>query len=333
MREHFRGGRSFYVCPRIKDIEAIAKNLTNLVPELKYQIAHGKMPPTVIDQIMSEFYEGKFDILLCTTIIESGIDIPAANTMIIHRADMLGLSQLYQLRGRVGRSKVRGYAYLIIQNSKTITKNSLKRLDIMQNIDSLGAGFTIASYDSDIRGFGNLVGEEQSGHVREVGAELYQEMLEQAIEEIQFTKPHNEISPNLNISIPIYIPEEYVEDGQQRLALYKRISALDSDETIEEFKDELIDRFGPIPEPTSNLLYLVKIKQLCKKLKITDLDSGPNGIVLKFAKDHDVSSIVLGFTTKYPRNTKIRPDNKLAILVPPNPKSVLFDIYNMLSEC
>ena len=214
---------------------------------------------------MEDFYDGKYDILLSTTIIESGIDIPAANTIIIHKAEMLGLSQLYQLRGRVGRSKLRGCAYLIIGNSRTVTQQALRRLEIMQNIDSLGAGFTIASYDSDLRGFGNLVGDEQSGHVREVGAELYQEMLEEAICALENNKPSEEFTPNINLGMPVFIPEEYIADNDQRFALYKRISLLKDEDEIENFHDELIDRFGLIPEPTQNLLYVVKVKVLCKK--------------------------------------------------------------------
>jgi transcription-repair coupling factor (superfamily II helicase) len=328
MREHYRGGRSFYVAPRIKDLEEIEKSLKSLVPELKYVIAHGRMAPTIIDKIMTDFYDGKYDILLCTTIIESGIDIPAANTIIIHKSEMLGLGQLYQLRGRIGRSKVRGFAYLIINNSKRMTHNASKRLDIMQNIDSLGAGFTIASYDSDIRGFGNLVGDEQSGHIKEVGAELYQEMLEQAVGELQHIKPESTSTTNLNINVPIYIPDEYIEDGEQRLSIYKRISSLSNDGEIEQFNDELIDRFGAIPEPTRNLLFLVKIKLLCKKLKISDLDAGPNGIVLKFLQDEEVAHMVMKFLAKHP-GTKLRPDNKLVIF---SPNIALEKIYSMLVE-
>jgi transcription-repair coupling factor (superfamily II helicase) len=209
-----------------------------------------------------------------------------------------------------------------------MTHNASKRLDIMQNIDSLGAGFTIASYDSDIRGFGNLVGDEQSGHIKEVGAELYQEMLEQAVGELQHIKPESTSTTNLNINVPIYIPDEYIEDGEQRLSIYKRISSLSNDGEIEQFNDELIDRFGAIPEPTRNLLFLVKIKLLCKKLKISDLDAGPNGIVLKFLQDEEVAHMVMKFLAKHP-GTKLRPDNKLVIF---SPNIALEKIYSMLVE-
>lgn len=328
LREHARGGRSFYVAPRIADLEDIEKTLKTLVPELKYAIAHGQMAPNKINEIMEDFYDGKYDILLSTTIIESGIDIPAANTIIIHKAEMLGLSQLYQLRGRVGRSKLRGCAYLIIGNSRTVTQQALRRLEIMQNIDSLGAGFTIASYDSDLRGFGNLVGDEQSGHIREVGAELYQEMLETAIASLGDDAPSEEFVPNINLGTPVFIPEEYIADNDQRFALYKRISLLKEEDEIAYFHDELIDRFGLIPEPTQNLLYIVKVKVLCKKIGISDIDVGPNGMVIKFIPSEKANDIVMKYVAKYPRHTKIRPDNKLAILT--NGKKI--DVYKVLLE-
>ena len=328
LKEHARGGRSFYVAPRIADLEDLEKSLKVLVPELKYVVAHGQMAPSKINEIMEDFYDGKYDILLSTTIIESGIDIPAANTIIIHKAEMLGLSQLYQLRGRVGRSKLRGCAYLIIGNSRTVTQQALRRLEIMQNIDSLGAGFTIASYDSDLRGFGNLVGDEQSGHVREVGAELYQEMLEEAICALENNKPSEEFTPNINLGMPVFIPEEYIADNDQRFALYKRISLLKDEDEIENFHDELIDRFGLIPEPTQNLLYVVKVKVLCKKMGISDIDVGPNGMVIKFLPSEQSNDMVMKYVAKYPRHTKIRPDNKLAILS----QGKMVDVHKVLME-
>ena len=215
--------------PRIKDIDWVEQQLTKYVPELRYKVAHGQMPATKIDEVMNEFCEGKFDILLSTTIIESGIDIPVANTMIIHRSDMLGLSQLYQLRGRVGRGKVRGYAYLTLPHYKKTTKHSLQRLDILQNIDSLGAGFTIASHDMDLRGFGNLVGDEQSGHIKEVGSELYQEMLDEAIEELKKAKDATKLTEFIqsnHLNIPVLIPSEYNAYSSLRLAIYITTSAI-----------------------------------------------------------------------------------------------------------
>jgi len=335
MRERFRGGLSFYVVPRIKDIEWVEQQLTKYVPELRYKVAHGQMPATKIDEVMNEFCEGKFDILLSTTIIESGIDIPVANTMIIHRSDMLGLSQLYQLRGRVGRGKVRGYAYLTLPHYKKTTKHSLQRLDILQNIDSLGAGFTIASHDMDLRGFGNLVGDEQSGHIKEVGSELYQEMLDEAIEELKKDKDETKLTefiPSINLNIPVLIPSGYIEDSSLRLAIYRRAGALTTNTEIAAFEDEMIDRFGLLPNEFANLLNMVKIKNTCLDLKIESLDSGPNGFVMKFNENFDVSEMVLGFIKQHPRHAKMKPDNKLVFIKTLKTETLLKDTEHLLAK-
>ncbi len=357
MRESFRGGLSFYVVPRIKDIEWVEKQLKKYVPELKYKVAHGQMQPAKIDQIMNEFYEAKFDILLSTTIIESGIDIPIANTMIIHRSDMLGLSQLYQLRGRVGRSKVRGYAYLTLESFKKTTKHSMQRLDILQNIDSLGAGFTIAGHDMDLRGFGNLVGSEQSGHIKEVGSELYQEMLDEAIKELKNSRNSkgnknsksgqgsniisqnnqdaeinfNDFTPSINLGIAVLIPSSYIEDSSLRLAIYRRTGSLKTDTEIEIFRDEMIDRFGSLPKEFDNLLNMVKIKNICFDLKIQNLDSGPNGFVMRFNENFDVSAMVMNFINKYPRYAKIKPNNKLVYLKELKVSNILVETKKLLA--
>ena len=336
MRERFRGGKSFYVVPRIKEIEWVAKKLEEYVPELTFKVAHGQMPPADLDKVMNEFCDGKFDILLSTTIIESGIDISAANTIVIHRADMLGLSQLYQLRGRVGRGKIRGYAYLTLINDKTINKHSWQRLEILQNIDSLGAGFTIASHDMDLRGFGNLVGEEQSGHVKEVGSELYQEMLDEAIAELKNNSTEIqkvEFAPSINIGMSVYIPQTYIEDSALRLAIYRRVGDLKTSDKIENFKDEMVDRFGPIPLEFTNLLEIVQIKNKCFELKIENFDAGPNGFVIKFNQNFDVSDIVMSFVAKHPRHTKIKPDNKLVFLKNLKPPAdILQEVHAVLDE-
>jgi len=335
MRERFRGGLSFYVVPRIKDIEWVEKQLKQIVPELKYRVAHGQMSASKIDEVMTEFCDGKFDILLSTTIIESGIDIPIANTIIIHKANMLGLSQLYQLRGRVGRGKVRGYAYLTLLPNKIIPKHSLQRLEILQNIDSLGAGFTISSHDMDLRGFGNLVGSEQSGHIKEVGTELYQEMLDEAINELKAKETQDVSSdfiPSINLSISVLIPSSYIENSSLRLAIYRRAGDLKTNTEIEHFKDEMIDRFGPMPEEFSNLLNIVKIKNTCKDLKIESLDTGPNGFVMKFNENFDVSDMVMKFIQKHPRHAKMKPDNKLVFLQPLKTETLLQETEKLLKE-
>ncbi|WP_425360475.1 MULTISPECIES: transcription-repair coupling factor [unclassified Candidatus Tisiphia] len=313
LRERFRGGRSFYVVPRIKDIPDIERYLQIIVPELKYKVAHGQMPAGKIDEIMGEFCDGKFDILVSTTIIESGIDIAEANTMIIHKSDTLGLSQLYQLRGRIGRSKFRGYAYLTLANYKKMTAHSIKRLEIMQSSRTLGSGFTIASHDMDLRGFGNLVGEEQSGQIKEVGVELYQEMLDEqiAIFKGEVTENPKSFVPTINLGLPVFIPDNYIADSSLKLSLYRRIGNLTDNTDIENFKDEMVDRFGPIPLEFNNLLDIVKIKHKCSKLNIENLDSGERGFVLKFYKEADIVGKVMNFVIKHPQQTKIKPDTKL----------------------
>ncbi|RTK92639.1 MAG: transcription-repair coupling factor [Rickettsiales bacterium] len=336
MRERFRGGLSFYVAPRIKDLEWVAAQLDKIVPELTYKIAHGQMNPSLIDNLMNEFCEGKFDILLSTTIVESGIDISIANTIIIHRADMLGLSQLYQLRGRVGRSKVRGYAYLILNHKKT-SKLSVQRLEVLQNLDTLGAGFTIASHDMDLRGFGNLVGDEQSGHIKEVGAELYQEMLDEAINEIknnnELNKENNtEFTPIINLRIPILIPADYIEDSSLRLAIYRRAGDLANNEEIENFYNEMFDRFGSVPTEFDNLLKIVKLRNRCLTLGIETIDSGPNGFVIKFNKNFNVADMVISFIKNHPRHAKIKPDHKLVFIKPLAANILISETEKLLDE-
>ena len=291
MREHFRGGQVFYVCPRIADLSAVYEELKLLVPEVKIATAHGQMPTSELEKIMVEFYQGNYDVLLSTNIIESGIDIPTANTLIIHRADMFGLAQLYQLRGRIGRAKQRGYAYLTLPHY-SITEPAKKRLEVMQTLDSLGAGFQLASYDMDIRGAGNLLGDEQSGHIREVGVELYQQMLEEAIhstkaagDTLEAVAQGDAWSPQINLGISVLIPEDYVNSLPIRLSLYRRISSLKSAEDIDAFAAEMIDRFGPLPEATQNLFEIVHMKELCKGANIEKLEAGEKGATIYFRKN------------------------------------------------
>jgi transcription-repair coupling factor (superfamily II helicase) len=290
LREHYRGGQSFYVVPRISDIAGIEDFLKENVPEVKVVVAHGQMAATELDDRMNAFYDGQYDVLLATTIIESGLDIPAANTLIVDRADMFGLSQLYQIRGRVGRSKVRAYAFMTTEPRKKLTPQAEKRLRVLGSIDSLGAGFTLASQDLDIRGAGNLLGEEQSGQVREVGFELYQEMLQEAIAklrsgDIEMTDDGGEWSPRINLGVPVMIPEAYVPDLDVRLGLYRRLSSLEKKVEMEGFAAELIDRFGPLPPEVDTLMLIVRIKALCKRAGIAKLDGGPKGATVQFHND------------------------------------------------
>ena len=255
------------------------------MPEVKVAVAHGQMPAQVLEDIMSAFYDGKFDVLLSTTIIESGLDIPTANTLIVHRADMFGLAQLYQLRGRVGRSKLRAYALFTLPEKKKITAQAERRLKVLQSLDTLGAGFQLASHDLDIRGAGNLLGDEQSGHIKEVGFELYQQMLEEAVMSLKagIAEPvADRWSPQITIGTPVLIPEDYVADLSVRLALYRRLADIEDEQDIEAFGAELVDRFGPLPEEVEHLLKIVAIKALCRRANVEKIETGPKGAVLQF---------------------------------------------------
>ncbi len=291
LRERFRGGQSFYVVPRIADLPEIEDFLKTHVPEVSYVIAHGQLAAGDLDDRMNQFYDGKFDVLLATTIVESGLDIPTANTMIIHRADMFGLSQLYQIRGRVGRAKTRAYCYLTTKPRAPLTPQAQKRLKLLGSLDSLGAGFNLASHDLDLRGAGNLLGEEQSGHIKEVGYELYQQMLEETIARIKagelqgLSTISDSWSPQLNLGVPVMIPEDYVTDLDVRLGLYRRLSGLQTKVELEGFAAELIDRFGPIPREVNTLMLIVRIKAMCKRAGISRLDAGPRGATIQFHND------------------------------------------------
>ncbi|AJA10013.1 transcription-repair coupling factor [Sphingopyxis fribergensis] len=319
LREHDRGGQSFFVVPRIKDLPDIEEFLRNRVPEIKYVVAHGQMTPTEVEDRMSAFYDRKYDVLLSTTIVESGLDIPSANTLIIHRADRFGLAQLYQLRGRVGRSKTRAYAYLTTPEHGAITDTAEKRLKLLGDLDTLGAGFQLASHDLDIRGAGNLVGDEQSGHIREVGFELYQSMLEEAIlvakaEGAGKLPPREALSPTITVDAPILIPEDYVPDLPLRMALYRRLNDAEDRPALDAFAAEMIDRFGPLPPETANLVQLMEIKANAKLAGIAKLDVGTKGALVSFHGDQfaNVPGLI-AYVERLKGRARLRPDNKLSI--------------------
>lgn len=318
LRERFRGGQSFYVCPRIEDIEDATAFLRTNVPEAKFITAHGQMTPTELEERMSAFYDGKYDILVSTAIVESGLDIPTANTMIVHRADMFGLAQLYQLRGRVGRSKTRAYALFTIPPNRTLTVQAEKRLKVLQSLDTLGAGFQLASHDLDIRGGGNLLGDEQSGHIKEVGYELYQQMLDEAITALKagIEEPAEETwSPSITIGTPVTIPEDYIADLTLRLSFYRRLSSLETDEEIENVGAEMADRFGALPEEVSQLLKLVSIKALCRRAHIEKVDAGPKGVNVAF-RDNSFANPegLVRFIGEQGPKAKVRPDMKVVFV-------------------
>ncbi|WP_205480553.1 transcription-repair coupling factor [Sphingomonas arenae] len=316
LREHYRGGQSYFVVPRVADLPDIEEWLRTEVPEVKPIVAHGQLAPTEVEERMSAFYDRKYDVLLSTTIVESGLDIPSANTLIVHRADRFGLAQMYQLRGRVGRSKTRAYAYLTTPPDRQITETAEKRLQVLANLDSLGAGFQLASHDLDIRGAGNLLGDEQSGHIKEVGFELYQSMLEEAIIELKTGKPEQreDYSPQINVEAPIMIAEDYVPDLDLRMGLYRRLGEIEDRQQVEEFAAELIDRFGPLPEETQNLLQVVETKINCRKARIAKLDAGARGAVVTFAEGGfpDLPGL-LAYVERLKGTGKLRPDSKLVV--------------------
>lgn len=319
LREHYRGGQSFYVVPRISDLPEIEEFLKEHVPEVSYIVANGQMAPGELDQRMNAFYDGKYDVLLATTIIESGIDIPTANTMVIHRSDMFGLSQLYQIRGRVGRSKTRAYAYLTTKPRAKLTPTAEKRLRVLGSLDSLGAGFNIASQDLDIRGAGNVLGEEQSGSVREVGYELYQSMLEEAIAKIRsgqmegLTETDDQWAPTINLGVPVLIPEDYVSDLDVRLGLYRRLSGLTTKVELEGFAAELIDRFGKLPKEVNTLLLVVRIKAMCKRAGISKLNAGERGATIEFHDNKFARPEGLVEYLQEPSNLAKMKDNKVVV--------------------
>jgi transcription-repair coupling factor (superfamily II helicase) len=315
LRERYRGGQSFYVCPRIEDLAETKAFLDKNVPEVKVAVAHGQMPSTALEGVMAAFYDGKFNVLLSTSIVESGLDIPTANTLIVHRADMFGLSQIYQLRGRVGRAKLRAYALLTLPANRRITPQAERRLKVLQSLDTLGAGFQLASHDLDIRGAGNLLGEEQSGHIKEVGYELYQQMLEEAVLSLKagISGPvADKWSPQITIGTPVLIPEDYVADLPVRLALYRRLAEIEDDRDIEAFAAELVDRFGPLPDEVEYLLQVVSIKSLCRRANVERIEVGPKGAVLSF-RDNIFANPegLIAYIAKHPEGARVRPDMKV----------------------
>ncbi|HEX8469928.1 MAG TPA: transcription-repair coupling factor [Brevundimonas sp.] len=318
LREKYRGGQAFYVCPRLSDLPEVEHFLREQVPEIKFVVGHGQMSPTQLEDVMSAFYDGEYDLLVSTTIVESGIDIPTANTLIVHRADMFGLAQLHQIRGRIGRSKARAFAYLTTDPKRPLTLSAERRLQVLQSLDNLGAGFQLASHDLDQRGGGNLLGDEQTGHMREVGVELYQQMLEDAVASLRDAGEGDTVdrgwSPAINVGAAVLIPEAYVPDLNVRLSLYRRLSDAEKTEEREALAAELIDRFGPLPDEAKQLLRIVGIKANCKTACIERIDIGPKGCVLTLRNNTFPNPMgLVGLIQKNHAFWKIRPDQKIVV--------------------
>ncbi len=338
LREHYRGGQSFYVCPRISDLREAEAFLKENVPEIRSAVAHGQLAATALEDVMTAFYDRKIDVLLSTNIVESGLDIPNANTLIVHRADMFGLSQLYQLRGRIGRSKQRAYAYLTTPSDRKLTETAERRLQVLSSLDQLGAGFTVASHDLDIRGAGNLLGDEQSGHVREVGIELYQEMLEDAVSQLRTGdgagEAEDQWSPQINIGAAVLIPEAYVPDLNVRMALYRRLASIETRKDMDGFAAELIDRFGPLPEEVHYLLEILAIKALCRIARVEKIDAGPKGATLTFRNNiFPNPGGLVRLIGQHAQTMKVRPDQKIVIARDwPSPEARLKGAQTVLNQ-
>jgi transcription-repair coupling factor (superfamily II helicase) len=338
LREHYRGGQSFYVAPRIADLREAEEFLKATVPEVKIAVGHGQMAAHTLEDVMTAFYDRRVDVLISTNIVESGLDIPSANTMIVHRADMFGLSQLYQLRGRIGRGKQRAYAYLTTPADRKLTETADRRLQVLQSLDQLGAGFSVASHDLDIRGAGNLLGEEQSGHVKEVGIELYQEMLEEAVAQMRSGEQAVEIadqwSPQINIGASVLIPEDYVPDLNVRMALYRRLAGIETRTEIERFAAELIDRFGKLPEEVQHLFEIVAIKQLCRTAQVEKIDAGPKGGTISFRNNAFPNPLgLVKLISGHSGTMKVRPDQKVVVTRDwPTPESRLKGAQALLGQ-
>ena len=298
LRELLRGGQVYYLHNEVKTIDNLARELTELVPEARIAIGHGQMRERELEQVMSDFYHKRFNVLICTTIIETGIDIPNANTIIIERADKFGLAQLHQLRGRVGRSHHQAYAYLLTPNQKAMTADAVKRLEAIEAANTLGAGFTLATHDLEIRGAGELLGDEQSGQMEGIGYSLYMELLEEAIESIKAGRTPGMDRPlrqgtEINLRVPALIPDNYLPDVHSRLVLYKRIAGAKTNAQLKELQVEMIDRFGLLPDPLKNLFRQTQLKLKSQLLGISKIDAGTESGRFEFAPETHVDPLVL----------------------------------------
>jgi transcription-repair coupling factor (superfamily II helicase) len=310
-----RGGQAFYLHNRVQTIYKRAAAVQKLVPEGRFGVAHGQMENRELEKVMVEFVTGKINVLVCTSIIESGLDIPRANTIIIERADTFGLADLYQLRGRVGRSQMRAYAYLLTPPETLMTPDAIKRLAVIQEYSNLGQGFRIAMRDMEIRGAGNILGTSQSGHVAQVGYEMYLDLLEQAIQEIKGEQPPPRIDPDIRLKLEALIPEDYVPDPQQRMNLYKRLSRAAEPSEIDEIEEEIVDLYGRTPLQVSHLMQVMRIRLAMKEVRIQKLDYNEQDVVLTFDSETRVSPQILIAWAHKDRRIRLVPGDRLAFRV------------------
>ena len=313
-RELARGGQVFFVHNQVYDIGAVADRLRQIVPGARIAIAHGQMPEKALEKVMLEFVQGDHDVLLCTTIIESGLDIPNANTLIVNRADRFGLAQLYQLRGRVGRSERQAYAYLIVPDEETLAGDARERLEALYEFTQLGSGFRIARHDLEIRGAGNLLGASQSGQIRAVGYDLYVELMEKAVRELKGEQVVEEVDPEIYMDMPAYLPKEYIDDSTQRLSLYRRLAGATADQDVDELRAEIEDRFGPLPKPARNLIEIIRIKVKLRRLRIREARSSEEGLSLAFDPHTPVPvARILEWAAREPERLRLYPDNRILV--------------------
>jgi transcription-repair coupling factor (superfamily II helicase) len=321
-RELARGGQVYFLHNEVETIEKTARELGELFPEARLRIAHGPMPERELELVMLDFYRQRFNVLVCTTIIESGIDVPSANTIVVNRADRFGLAQLHQLRGRVGRSHHRAYAYLVVPDRRVITADAEKRLEALASLEELGAGFTLATHDLEIRGAGELLGEEQSGQIEEVGFSLYTEMLDRAVRALKSGKvPDFELTSEheaeIELHVPALIPDDYLPDINARLTLYKRISSARDEEELRELQVEMIDRFGLLPDPVKHLVAVTQLKLAATTLGIKKLELGANGGRVIFRPKPNVEPLtIIKMIQAQPRVYALDGQDKLRFKMP-----------------
>jgi transcription-repair coupling factor (superfamily II helicase) len=314
LRELRRGGQVFFVHNRVETIEEFASYVRSIVPEASVAVGHGQMAAQQLERVMLAFVERKFDVLVCTAIIESGLDIPNANTILIHRADHFGLAQLYQLRGRVGRSDRRAYAYFLLPPEGQMTAEARRRIEAIQDLSELGAGFRLASEDLEIRGAGNLLGPEQSGQIAAVGYDLYMEMLEEAVSELRGQAIERDIDPEIRLPIAALLPETYVEDVSQRLVLYKQLSGARDDTELREILDDLLDRFGPLPPEARNLAELIRLKIRCRQLRIHGIETARGELVVKADAQSKIDAArLLKLITQPNAPWRVTPDQRIRL--------------------
>jgi len=320
LREIKRGGQVFYLHNEVKTIEKVAEEIGKLLTEARVEFAHGQMPEKQLESVMLDFYHRRFNVLVCTTIIETGIDVPSANTIIINRADKFGLAQLYQLRGRVGRSHHRAYAYLVVPPRKAMTADAVKRLEAIEALEELGIGFTLATHDLEIRGAGEILGEGQSGHIQEIGFGLYMELLDRAVQAMKEGKQPELDRPldhgaEIDLHIPALIPEDFIPDVHMRLIMYKRIASTKSSSELNDLKEEIIDRFGLLPEPIKNLFEISNLKQLARLLGIRKIDIGLKGGRIFFQPDANIDPVrIIQLIQTAPSSYKLDGQDKLRII-------------------